>query len=152
MNILIIKIDLNVPFQLLIGEAGVTINDTPKIHVKNMGVEDNALTFEKEQVQIPLQLNGVFSCFQTSKPTLVEVKTCDPNNVLHLSPKGGWNPHNNVHAQNEANMTDFEGNMIEKKHRQFSFTLMIVYFATLSYIVEKSSDDYNVSGYWQIIL
>jgi hypothetical protein len=41
--------------------------------------------------------------------------------------------------------------MIEKKHRQFFVILMIVYFATLSYIVEKSSEDCNVSNYWQIL-
>ena len=41
--------------------------------------------------------------------------------------------------------------MIEKKHRQFFVILMIVYFATLSYIVEKSSEDCNVSSYWQIL-
>ena len=40
--------------------------------------------------------------------------------------------------------------MIEKKHRQFFVILMIVYFATLSYIVEKSSKDCNVSSYWQM--
>ena len=30
---------------------------------------------------------------------------------------GNWNPNSKVHAKNEANMLDFEGNVIEEQHR-----------------------------------
>ena len=33
-----------------------------------------------------------------------------------LTPDGNWDPHSDAYAQNEENMLDWEGNMIEKKY------------------------------------
>ena len=34
-----------------------------------------------------------------------------------MTPEGTWNTHNDVYAQNEANMFEYEGNMINNKDR-----------------------------------
>ena len=62
-----------------------------------------------------LSLDGIFSYFPTSKPSAQDLEECE--NVLSLTPSGPWDPHTKVYAQNERNMTDHEGNMIEEKHR-----------------------------------
>ena len=33
-----------------------------------------------------------------------------------MTPEGTWNPHTDAYAQNEANMLDYEGNMINNKY------------------------------------
>ena len=101
----------------LMREAGVVVNDTPKIHTEDPGIDNHTLWFPDQKARMPLQLNGIFSYFPTDKPSSQDIDNCDPSNVLHLSPKGGWDPHNSIHAQNEANMTDFEGEMVEERHR-----------------------------------
>ena len=35
--------------------------------------------------------------------------------ILPMTPEGTWNPHNDAFGQNEANMLDYEGNMINNK-------------------------------------
>ena len=56
--------------------AGVTLNDTPKIHRKYPTINDHCITFEGSDLRIPLQLSGVFSYFHTRKPTLSEIHEC----------------------------------------------------------------------------
>ena len=96
-------------------EAGLKVNDTPKIHVENPQVEDHSIYFPKEDVRIPMELSGIFSCFPTCKPSAQDLEECE--NVLTLTPDGAWDPHNDAFARNEMNMLDSDGNMIEEKHR-----------------------------------
>ena len=49
-------------------EAGVEVNDWPKIHSIDPSVEDHSIYFSESEFQIPLSLKGVFSGFTTSKP------------------------------------------------------------------------------------
>ena len=37
--------------------------------------------------------------------------------IFLMTPEGTWNPHTDAYAQNEANMLDYEGNMINNKDR-----------------------------------
>ena len=60
-------------------------------------------------------LNVIFSCFATKKPSDDDIEECE--DVLHLTPPGNWNPNSKVCTKNEANILDFEGNMIEEQHR-----------------------------------
>ena len=48
----------------IIQEAGIELNDVPKIHVKEPNIEDHSLYYKGEDIRIPLSLNGV------SSPTL----------------------------------------------------------------------------------
>jgi hypothetical protein len=105
--------NLTPPF--LMREAGIVVNDVPKIHMDNPQVEDHSLYFKEKDLRIPMSLDGIFSYFPTDKPTVKDIEECE--NILYLTPESTWDPHTDVYARNEANMVDHEGNMKEKKHR-----------------------------------
>ena len=42
-------------------EAGINVNDTSKIHVKNPGKSDHSIDFPETNFRIPLSLHGTFS-------------------------------------------------------------------------------------------
>ena len=42
-------------------EAGIIVNDTPKIHVPNPDSSDHSISFPMSNLDIPLQLMGTFS-------------------------------------------------------------------------------------------
>ena len=98
-------------------EAGLTVNDTAKIHVHDPDVTDHSIFFPNVSLRIPLSLWGIFSYFPTSKPTLVDLQENDEN-ILLLTPDGPWNPHSDTFARNEENLTDWEGNIVPKSQRQ----------------------------------
>ena len=50
-------------------EAGIVVNDTPKIHMKNPTIEDRSIYFEETSFRIPMALWGTFSYFSTRAPT-----------------------------------------------------------------------------------
>ena len=50
-------------------EAGVRVQDTPKIQVNDPTVEDHSISFPETGFRIPLSLWGMFSYFLTSKRT-----------------------------------------------------------------------------------
>eukprot|EP00957_Ditylum_brightwellii_P040188 3040753-Ditylum_brightwellii.AAC.1 len=58
------------PFMLR--EAGIAVNETPKIHKKNPTVDDHTITFSNSGLRITMRLWGVFSYFPTSKPSIEE--------------------------------------------------------------------------------
>ena len=101
------------PFMLR--EAGIKVNDTPKIHCDNPTVRDPAIKFPETGFKIPLLLWGVFSYFPTSKPT--EEFLQETEEVYMLTPNR-WNPHDEAFAHNEMAMIDWEDNMVEPKDCQ----------------------------------
>lgn len=116
-NALYIKsMDHNLVTPFIMREAGVIVNEVAKIHVTEPTVEDHSIYFPVRGRRIPLALWGIFSYFPTRKPTMNELEA--PGEVLKLTPDAhDWNPHSDVFARNEENMVDWEGNMIEAKHR-----------------------------------
>ena len=44
----------------IVREAGVIINDKPKIHVSDTSLDDHAIIFVKDNMRIPLKINGIF--------------------------------------------------------------------------------------------
>jgi hypothetical protein len=107
------KNNLIPPF--IMREAGIKVNDCPKIHVNDPSVDDHAIIFEETGFRIPLSLWGVFSYFPTIKPTVDDHDSLDE--VYSLTPSK-WNPHSDVYARNEENMIDWEGNLTEKRDRR----------------------------------
>ena len=97
-------------------EAGITVNDVPKIHTKDPGTEDHSIYFAKEDVRIPLLLCGTFSYFPTRKPTTKDLVDYEEF-LLALTPEGHWNPNTDVFSRNEEAMLDWEGNVIPLKDR-----------------------------------
>ena len=114
-KILIIRRGLHVPSMthnllppFMLREAGIQINDVPKIHVTSPSEEHHAIIFQETNFRIPLTLHGTFSYFPTSKPTTQELE--EPEDVYVLTPTT-WNPHSDAYVINEESMLDWEGNM-----------------------------------------
>ena len=114
-NILIIRRGLHVPSMthyllppFMLREAGIHINEVPKIHVTSPTEEHHAITFQEANFRIPLTLHGTFSYFLTSKPSTQESE--EPEDVYILTPTT-WNPHSDAYVINEESMLDWEGNM-----------------------------------------
>ena len=93
-------------------EAGIQVNDTPKIHCTDPTVEDHSIYFERHDLRIPLSLHGIFSYFDTYLPTSEEVETIE--RVIQLTPDR-WNPHSDVYSQNEASMLNAAGDISDKQ-------------------------------------
>ena len=111
---LLIKNSLQVPSmknnllpQFLMQEAGLVVNDTPKIHVVDPGVDDHSIYFPELKYRIPLSLSGIFSYFLSSKPTLSDLNNAEEEFLLVLTPDQ-WNPHDSTFSFNEASMLDWK--------------------------------------------
>ena len=105
------SMDHNLIPPFMLREAGITVNETPKIHKKNPTADDHAITFSNSGLRIPLGLWGVFSYFPTSMPSTEEVNTS--KNVYTLTPNR-WNPHAKQYANCEQNLIDWEGKVLGK--------------------------------------
>ena len=68
------------PFMLR--EAGITINEVPKIHATSSTEEHHAITFQETNFRIPLSLHGTFSYFSTSKSSILELEEPEDEYVL----------------------------------------------------------------------
>ena len=123
--ILVIRNALHVPSMttnlippFMLREAGIVVNDTPKIQVDDPTADDHSIYFPETQFRIPMSLWGIFSYFPTSKPS--EQDMVESEEVYMMTPTK-WNPHQSTYAENEENMLDWEGNMVERRYRQKVF-------------------------------
>ena len=97
-------------------EAGLTVNDTPKIHTPNPDPSDHSISFPSSNLLVPLQLWGTFSYFPSRMPTSEEIHSCDK---LFLTPDGtNWDPYSTHFALNEESMLDYDGTMRSRKMRR----------------------------------
>jgi hypothetical protein len=106
------KNNLILPF--VMREAGIKVNDTPKIQTSNPTEEDHSIYFLDNDFRIPLSLWGVFSYFNTSKPSTEQMMNAED---VYLSTPSTMNPHCDSYVSNEENMLDWEGNMVQKRDR-----------------------------------
>ena len=67
-------VDINLIPPFILREAGLVLNDTPKIHCDDPSVEDNSLFDEETGMRIPFTLNGIFSMFASRSLTEDEIK------------------------------------------------------------------------------
>jgi hypothetical protein len=128
------KHNLLLPF--IMRQAGITVDDTPKIHVDEPTTADHSITFPETGFRIPMSLWGIFSYFPTfpetgfripmslwgifsyfptSKPTATTMQ--ESEEVYLLTPCSQFNPHDDAFAANEESTLDWEGNIVERKHR-----------------------------------
>ena len=115
-NALIVpSMDRNLMPPFILREAGLEVNDTPKIQVKDPTIHDNSIYFPSSDVRITLSLNGIFSYFPCLTPTRIDINESD---LLAMTPDGhSWDPHCSAYADYEENMMDWNGQMIEPKDR-----------------------------------
>ena len=102
-------------------EAGLEVNEVPKIHREDPDIDDHSIMFKETGLRIPLGLWGTFSYFPTTKPTAADLE--DPEEVYVLTPLR-WNPHSDAYTFNEESMLDWEGNMRLPKDRSTWLVLM----------------------------
>ncbi len=97
-------------------QAGVVIvNDTPKIHCAQPTTNDHCIQFTDSELKIPLQLNGIFSYFNSRLPSIIELRDCDK---LFITPDASdWNPHCTSFASNENTMLNYAGELTSKHRR-----------------------------------
>jgi len=114
--ILVIRNALHVPSMthhlippFLLREHGLTVKDTPKIQLPNPSVDDHAILLDSS-FRIPLSLSGIFSYFETRKPTLEDLQALS-DNIYLLTPEE-FNPQNSVYADNEDRMLDWQGDLV----------------------------------------
>ena len=106
----------NIVPPFIMREAGIIVNDTPKIHVEKPSEIDHSLYFEEVEKRIPLSLHGIFSYFPTRKPT--EIYITNELEILHLTPNTlSWDPHSEVYAINEENIMDYEEKVLPPSDR-----------------------------------
>ena len=99
----------------ILREAGLEYNATPMILVKDPKVHDHSIYFPSSDVRITLSLNGIFSYFPCQTPTIIEL---DESDVLKITPDvHSLDLHCGAYADNEENMMDWNGQMIEPKNR-----------------------------------
>ena len=101
----------------ILREAGLIVNDTPKIHKEDPTMDDHAIIIPKENdLHIPLQLNGTFLFLHTRCPTAEEIQHCE--NIILITPDSeSWDPYSTHYVENKAAMLDWEYNMMNEKYR-----------------------------------
>ena len=97
-------------------EAGLIVNDVPRIHCGGDLTQESHCIISKGEVdlRIPLRLKGVFSYFETRKLTPTEIEECDQMQALCLTPDSkAWEPNDEVWAEEEEKYLDGVGNLRE---------------------------------------
>ena len=95
-------------------EAGLVVNDVPRIHCgEDVTRESHSIIDEESGFRIPLRLRGIFSCFDTRKVTPDEIDNCNSMDAIYLSPDSPtWEPHSEVYSTNEDTFLDDQGEMV----------------------------------------
>ena len=88
-HVLVIQNALHVPSMsnnlippFMMREAGVKVNDTPKIQVDDPSEVEHSIYFPETKFRIPLSLWGIFSYFPMSKQTK---ETLEENEDIYIS-------------------------------------------------------------------
>lgn len=110
------SLDHNLIPPFILREAGLYINEVAKIHSNDPTVNHHSIRIDELDLRVPLKLNGVFSYFESRKPTHDELLSCD--NAFLTPDTASWNPYSEHFAENEESMLDWEGNIIESRFRK----------------------------------
>ena len=97
----------------IMAEAGLDVNPVPKIHCKDLTVEDHSIYDAESGLRIPLQLDGIFSTFVTRALSQKEMADPDSLPIIFLSPDSPvWDPYDASYAMNESAMMDRRGDIM----------------------------------------
>ena len=78
------RMDNNLTLTLITREACLKVKDTAKFHAIDPSVEYNSIYFPNFDIHIRLFLNGVFSYFRKSKPSLEKIEGEDEIYLMTL--------------------------------------------------------------------
>ena len=107
------KHNLLPPF--IVREAGLVLNDVPRIHCGNDLCQESHCIVSSGDVplRIPLRLKGVFSYFPSRKLTPSEVRDCDELPSICITPDSRvWDPNDEAWAEEEDSYLDHDGGLI----------------------------------------
>ena len=104
----------NLVHPFILREAGLQLKDVPKIHCDDPTDDDHTIQDLETGMFIPLELDGVFSVFNTRAP---EPDDLENGIIVTITPEGrNWNPYCEVYAENEASMTDNRGDILPSQY------------------------------------
>ena len=109
-------LETNLVPPFIMREAGLIVNDIPRIHDPNPSDDSHSIMTDGRDLdlRIPMSLWGIFSFFHTRVPTRDELFH---EEKVFLTPDSlDWNPYSDHYARNEDSMTDFEGNLHERRY------------------------------------
>ena len=93
-------------------EAGLIVNDIPKIQCIDPGIEDHSIYSREDDLRIPLKLRGVFSYFTTRKLSQEEISYSEAYDIVFFTPDSEhWDPHCDSYADREDSYLDDFGEM-----------------------------------------
>eukprot|EP00984_Skeletonema_dohrnii_P000995 scaffold318_cov96-Skeletonema_dohrnii-CCMP3373.AAC.6 len=109
----------NLACPFIMREAGIEVNEKAKQHCESPTVEEHSIYDPSTELRIPLQLDGIFSCFPTRALTKEEYRNIqwyiDRGRVVHLCPKvPNWDPNDSYYADRETSYLDCDGNIVEE--------------------------------------
>ena len=109
----------------IIREAGLVVNDVPKIHTKSSDLTENTHCVVATEgangtnLRIPMKLDGIFSYFPTRKLTEDEIEHCEYIETLQLCPESyDWDPCDESFADREEQFTDYKGELINRPRKR----------------------------------
>ena len=79
----------------ILREAGLYVDETPKFQLaSNASIDNHCIHDPESNLRIHLQLNGIFSYFNTRPLTVDEQMHWEDYDVVFLTPDGAmWDPH-----------------------------------------------------------
>ena len=125
--VLILKNALYVPTMernlippFIIREAGLQVNDVPRIHCgEDLNDDSHCIICKDAGLKIPLRLRGVFSIFTSRALTSDEEENCDNLNFVMITPDGrSWDPYSESYQENESHFTRYGGKQKELVSRK----------------------------------
>ena len=107
--LLIVRNTLHIPSMVhnlvppfILQEVGIAVNNTPRIHVKEVTLETHSIMDRESGLRIPLQLDGIFSYFPTRALNKDEMEDPGQYETVFLSPDAEtWDPYDKSYAIND---------------------------------------------------
>ena len=97
----------------ILREAGLVINDTPKIHCNVLSDEYHSLFDVETGLRIPFTLDGTFSVFKSRSLINEEINNGEDFETVFLTPNSNnWDPYDKSYKHNEDSFLDHRGRMI----------------------------------------
>ena len=113
------SMDHNLVPPFILREAGLEVNEKPKIHCNEATVQDHSIYDSNSGLRIPLELDGIFSTFPTRVLNQEEMENPGDYPLVFISPDApSWDPHIESYDINEASYTDHRGEMVYPQERR----------------------------------
>ena len=80
------SVDHNLIPPFIMEEAGLEVDSKAKIHSKDLNVTNHSIFDPETNLQIPLKLRDIFSCFKTRCSTTDKIMNCQEYPKVYLMP------------------------------------------------------------------